>query len=49
MVRLKLKIKSKQLTKATIRCIPLGSDKSKGKCVLSGKTSDQRVLFAKAY
>ena len=41
--------KIKQLTKATIRCIPLGSDKSKGKCVFSGKDSDQRVLFAKAY
>ena len=41
--------KIKQLTKATIRCIPSGSDKSKGKCVFSGKNSDQRVLFAKAY
>ena len=41
--------KIKQLTKATIRCIPLDSDKSTGKCVFSGKDSDQRVLFAKAY
>jgi prolyl-tRNA synthetase len=41
--------KIKQLTKATIRCIPLDNDKSQGKCVFSGKNSDQRVLFAKAY
>jgi prolyl-tRNA synthetase len=41
--------KIKQLTKATIRCIPLDSDKARGKCVFSGKDSDQRVLFAKAY
>jgi prolyl-tRNA synthetase len=41
--------KIKQLTKATIRCIPLDNDKSQGKCVFSGKDSDQRVLFAKAY
>ena len=41
--------KIKQLTKATIRCIPLDSDKATGKCVFSGKDSNQRVLFAKAY
>jgi prolyl-tRNA synthetase len=41
--------KIKQLTKATIRCIPLDSEKSTGKCVFSSKDSDQRVLFAKAY
>lgn len=41
--------KIKQQTKATIRCIPLDGDKSEGKCVFSGKDSDQRVLFAKAY
>ncbi|MBT7528093.1 MAG: proline--tRNA ligase [Flavobacteriaceae bacterium] len=41
--------KIKQLTKATLRCIPLDNDKSQGKCVFSGKNSDQRVLFAKAY
>ena len=41
--------KIKQQTKATIRCIPLDSDKSQGKCMFSGKKSDQRVLFAKAY
>jgi prolyl-tRNA synthetase len=41
--------KIKQQTKATIRCIPLDVNKSEGKCVFSGKDSDQRVLFAKAY
>jgi len=41
--------KIKQQTKATIRCIPLDNNKSQGKCVFSGKDSDQRVLFAKAY
>ena len=40
--------KIKELTKATIRCIPQGA-KTKGKCVFSGKPSEQRVLFAKAY
>jgi prolyl-tRNA synthetase len=41
--------KIKQQTKAIIRCIPLDGDKSTGKCVFSGKDSEQRVLFAKAY
>ena len=41
--------KIKQQTKATIRCIPLDGDNLEGKCVFSGKDSDQRVLFAKAY
>lgn len=36
-------------TKATIRCIPLEGDKSPGKCVLTGKPSAQRVVFARAY
>ena len=40
--------KIKDLTKATIRCIP-ESDNNPGKCVFSGKPSLQRVLFAKAY
>ena len=40
--------KIKELTKATIRCIPEGV-KSTGQCVFSGKPSEQRVLFAKAY
>lgn len=41
--------KIKDLTKATIRCIPLNNKQEDGKCVLSGKPSTQRVLFAKAY
>lgn len=41
--------KIKELTKATIRCIPLDNKKEEGKCVYTGKPSDQRVLFAKAY
>lgn len=39
----------KELTKATIRCIPLDNDKKPGKCILTGNSSDQRVLFARAY
>ena len=39
----------KQKSKATIRCIPLNNDKEEGKCILSGKPSIQRVLFARAY
>ncbi len=41
--------KIKELTKATIRCIPLDAEKEKGKCILTGEASDKRVLFAKAY
>ena len=41
--------KIKELTKATIRCIPYNSEKVDGTCVFSGKPSQQRVLFAKAY
>ncbi len=36
-------------TKATIRCIPLEGDKTPGKCMVTGKPSAQRVLFARAY
>jgi prolyl-tRNA synthetase len=36
-------------TKATIRCIPLNRPKEAGPCILSGKPSSQRVVFAKAY
>jgi prolyl-tRNA synthetase len=36
-------------TKATIRCIPLERNKEAGKCILSGKPSDGRVVFGKAY
>lgn len=39
----------KELTKATIRCIPMDNKKEDGICVYSGKPSTQRVLFAKAY
>ncbi len=41
------KIKSE--TMATIRLIPLQPEKEKGKCIYSGKPSDHRVVFAKAY
>ncbi|WP_143960098.1 proline--tRNA ligase [Litoribacter populi] len=41
--------KIKELTKATIRCIPLDQKKEEGKCVLTGSVSQGRVLFAKAY
>ena len=36
-------------TKATIRCIPENQKRETGKCVLCGKKSERRVLFAKAY
>lgn len=39
----------KELTKATIRCIPNDSKDDAGKCVLTGNKSARRVLFAKAY
>ncbi|NMH29257.1 proline--tRNA ligase [Flavobacterium silvaticum] len=39
----------KELTKATIRCIPLDAKEESGACVYSGKPSNKRVLFAKAY
>ncbi|MEZ5015494.1 MAG: proline--tRNA ligase [Flavipsychrobacter sp.] len=39
----------KAKTKATIRCIPLDNEKEEGKCILTGKPSTQRVLFALAY
>lgn len=42
-------MKIKQETKATIRCIPIDTEKEEGKCIYSGKPSSQRVLFAKAY
>ncbi|REG83369.1 proline--tRNA ligase [Algoriphagus antarcticus] len=41
--------KVKDLTKATIRCIPLDRKDEAGVCVYSGKPSKGRVLFAKAY
>ncbi len=42
-------LKIKELTKATIRCIPNDVVEEPGKCVLTGKDSKHRVLFAKAY
>jgi prolyl-tRNA synthetase len=39
----------KEKTKATIRCIPLNNVQEEGKCILTGKPSRQRVLFARAY
>nr|WP_299343800.1 proline--tRNA ligase [Allomuricauda sp.] len=39
----------KNETKATIRCIPFPSAKEEGKCMVTGKSSTQRVLFARAY
>ncbi|WP_339917678.1 proline--tRNA ligase [Yeosuana marina] len=41
--------KIKELTKATIRCIPLDNREEEGVCVLTGMPSKRRVLFAKAY
>ena len=41
--------KIKDLTGATIRCIPLDSVDEDGVCILTGKPSKRRVLFAKAY
>jgi len=41
--------KIKELTKATIRCIPLEGSKEPGSCVFTGNPSSRRVLFAKAY
>ncbi|HCV83198.1 MAG TPA: proline--tRNA ligase, partial [Zunongwangia profunda] len=39
----------KELTKATIRCVPFDRKEEEGTCVLTGKPSSGRVLFAKAY
>ena len=39
----------KEETKATIRCIPLNNPQEEGVCILTGKPSTQRVLFARAY
>ena len=41
--------KIKEQTKATIRCIPLDNVQEEGKCILTGKPSRERVLFARAY
>lgn len=39
----------KEETKATIRCIPFDGDTTPGKCMVTGKPSARRVLFARAY
>ena len=39
----------KEKTKATIRCIPLNNLQEEGACILTGKPSKERVLFARAY
>jgi len=41
--------KIKEETKATIRCIPLDGVTEDGKCMVTGKPSKQRVIFARAY
>ena len=40
--------KIKDLTKATIRCIPLGNSET-GNCVLTGESNSKKVIFARAY
>ena len=41
--------KIKEETKATIRCIPIDAPVEEGKCMVTGKPSQRRVLFARAY
>ena len=41
--------KIKEKTKATIRCIPLEKSKVLGKCIITGKQSKDKVIFAKSY
>lgn len=45
----KCEAKIKEETKATTRCLPLGSKKENGQCVYCGKTAENRWLFAQAY
>jgi prolyl-tRNA synthetase len=42
-------LKIKEETKATIRCIPLDRTAEEGKCIVTGKPSEGRVLFARSY
>jgi prolyl-tRNA synthetase len=39
----------KDETKATIRLIPVNGKQEEGKCILTGKPSKQRVIFARSY
>jgi prolyl-tRNA synthetase len=41
--------KIKEETKATIRCIPLDNKQEEGICMVTGKPSKERVIFALAY
>ncbi|NCO97705.1 hypothetical protein GW864_00775 [bacterium] len=41
--------KIKEETSATIRCIPFDQPDEAGKCILTGKPSKKRVLFARSY
>jgi prolyl-tRNA synthetase len=41
--------KIKNDTKATIRCIPIEENTESGVCIVTGKPSAQRVVFARAY
>ena len=41
--------KIKEETKATIRCIPFEGDETPGVCMVTGKPSARRVLFARSY
>jgi prolyl-tRNA synthetase len=41
--------KIKEMTKATIRCVPLDNKQESGKCILTNNPSTQRVVFARAY
>lgn len=41
--------KIKDETRATIRCVPIDGENEDGKCIYSGKPSQQRVIFARAY
>ena len=42
-------LKIKEETKATLRCIPFDSIEEEGKCMVTGKPSPRRVIFALAY
>lgn len=42
-------VRIKEETKATIRCIPLDGEPEEGRCILTGKPSHRRVLFAVSY
>ena len=42
-------LRIKELTKATARCIPVNSFQETGRCILTGRPSKERIVFAKAY